>query len=84
MKQELEQITSNIAENPFMKNDMKKKDNSTIETKGEMEDIPNKSAKNQEEPSVVQSVQTEDLKKELSQVLQEMRKNEEESRLCKV
>ena len=67
-----------------MKNDMKKKDNSTIETKGEMEDIANKSAKNQEEPSVVQSVQTDNLKKELSQVLQEMRKNEEESRLCKV
>ena len=68
-----------------MKNDMKKKDNnSTIETKGNMKDIPNKSAKDQEETSVVPSVQTDNLKKELSQVLQEMRKNEEESRLCEV
>ena len=67
-----------------MKNDMKKKDSSTIETKGNMKDIPNKSAKDQEETSVVPSVQTDNLKKELSQVLQEMRKNEEESRLCEV
>ena len=64
-----------------MKNDMKKKDISAIETR---EDIPDKSAKDQEEPSLVQSVQTDDLKKELTQVLQEMRKNGEEGRLCKV
>ena len=49
-----------------------------------MKDIPNKSAKDQEETSVVPSLQTDNLKKELSQVLQEMRKNEEESRLCEV
>ena len=67
-----------------MKNDMKKKDNPMTETTGKTEDIPNKSAKDQEEPSVVPSVQTDDLKKELSQVLQEMRKNEEEGRLFKV
>ena len=69
-----------------MKNDMKKKDNSMTETTetDKAENIPNKSAVDQEEPSVVHSVQTDDLKKELSQVLQEMRKNEEESRLCKV
>ena len=84
MKQELEQITSNIAENPFMKNDMKKKDSPMTEATGKTEDIPNKSVKDQEEPSVVPSVQTDDLKKELSQVLQEMRKNEEEGRLSKV
>ena len=62
-----------------MKNDLKKKDNSVSAKTGEMEEIPNKSAK-----EVVESVQTEDLKKELSQVLQEMRKNVEEGRLCKV
>ena len=86
MKQELNQITTNISENPFMKNDMKKKDNSMTETTetDKTENIPNKSVVDQEEPSVVHSVQTADLKKELSQVLQEMRKNEEESRLCKV
>ena len=67
-----------------MKNDMKKKDNPMIEATGKTEDIPHKSAKDQEEPSVVPSVQTDDLKKELSQVLKEMRKYEEESRLCKV
>ena len=60
-----------------MKNDMKKKD-------GKVEDKPNKPAQDQEEAPVAQSVQTDDLKKELSQVLKEMRKYEEESRLCKV
>ena len=67
-----------------MKNDMKKKDNTMTETTSKTEDIPDKSAKDQEETPVVQSVQTDNLKKELSQVLQEMRKNVEEGRLCKV
>ena len=62
-----------------MKNDLKKKDKSVAAKTGEMEEIPNKSDK-----EVVESVQTEDLKKELSQVLQEMRKNGEEGRLSKV
>ena len=54
-----------------MKNDMKKKDNSMTETTetDKTENIPNKSAVDQEEPPVVHSVQTDDLKKELSQVL---------------
>ena len=84
MRQELDQITTNISENPFMKNDLKKKDSSMIEITEKTEDIPDKYAKDQEEPPVVQSVQTDDLKKELSQVLQEMRKNGEEGRLSKV
>ena len=67
-----------------MKNDMKKKDNTMTETTSKTEDIPDKSAKDQEETPVVQSVQTDNLKKELSQVLQEMRKNGEEGRLSKV
>ena len=54
-----------------------------IETPGKTEDIPDK-AKDQEELPLVQSVQTEDLKKELSQVLQEIRKNGQEGRLSKV
>ena len=54
------------------------------ETTRKTEDIPDKSAKDQEETPVVQSIQTDNLKKELSQVLQEMRKNGEEGRLSKV
>ena len=85
MKQELEQITSNIAENPFMKNDMKKKDKSVTETKEENETLPDKATAEEEEE--VPFVQKDDLKKELTQVLKELRKGEvesDESRLCKV
>jgi len=84
MKQELEQITSNIAENPFMKNDMKKKDKSVTETKEENETLPDKATAEEEEE--VPFVQKDDLKKELTQVLKELRKGEvesDESRLCK-
>ena len=85
MKQELEQITSNIAENPFMKNDMKKKDKSVTETREEKETLPDKATAEEEEE--VPFVQKDDLKKELTQVLKELRKGEvesDESRLCKV
>ena len=85
MKQELEQITSNIAENPFMKNDMKKKDKSVTETREEKETPPDKATAEEEEE--VPFVQKDDLKKELTQVLKELRKGEvesDESRLCKV
>ena len=85
MKQELEQITSNIAENPFMKNDMKKKDKSVTETREEKETLPEKTTAEEEEE--VPFVQKDDLKKELTQVLKELRKGEvesDESRLCKV
>ena len=82
MRQELDQITSNISENPFMKNDMKRKDNYVAETREENELIPEKPAEEQE-----QGGQKDDLKKELTQVLKELRKSEEdceEGRLSKV
>ena len=85
MRQELEQINSNIAENPFMKNDMKKKDNSGTETAVEKETHPDNSSPELERE--VKSVQKDDLKKELTQVLKELRKSDdeyEEGRLSKV
>ena len=85
MRQELEQINSNIAENPFMKNDMKKKDNPGTETTVEKETHPDNSSPELEQE--VKSVQKDDLKKELTQVLKELRKSDdeyEEGRLSKV
>ena len=65
-----------------MKNDMKRKDNSAAEPREENELVPEKPAEEQE-----QGGQKDDLKKELTQVLKELRKSEEESeegRLSKV
>ena len=68
-----------------MRNDMKKKDNSGTETAEEKETHPVNPGPEEEEE--VKSVQKDDLKKELTQVLKELRKSEdedEEGRLSKV
>lgn len=78
MKQELDQIAPTISNNPFMKNDMRKKSPFRKENNTEATEINNNDNQDLSFVDELQAIQKDDLKRELCSVLQEIRKEEDD------
>ena len=76
MKQELDQIAPTISNNPFMKNDMRKKTSFRKENKDT--EINNNDNQDLSLVDELQAIQKDDLKRELCNVLKEIRKEEDD------
>ena len=78
MKQELDQIAPTISDNPFMKNDMRKKTPYRKENVTETDEINNNDNQDLSLVDELQAIQKDDLKRELCSVLKEIRKEEDD------
>ena len=78
MKHELDQIAPTISNNPFMKNDMRKKSPFRKENNTEATEINNNDNQDLSFVDELQAIQKDDLKRELCSVLQEIRKEEDD------
>ena len=78
MKQELDQIAPTISNNPFMKNDMRKKTPFRKEINTEATEFNNNDNQDLSFVDELQAIQKDDLKRELCSVLKEIRKEEDD------
>ena len=78
MKQELDQIAPTISDNPFMKNDMRKKTPYRKENVTETDEINNNDNQDLSLVDELQAIQKDDLKRELCSVLKEIRKEDDD------
>ena len=78
MKQELDQIAPTISDNPFMKNDMRRKTPYRKENVTETDEINNNDNQDLSLVDELQAIQKDDLKRELCSVLKEIRKEEDD------
>lgn len=78
MKQELDQIAPTISDNPFMKNDSRKKTPYQRENTTETTEVNNNDEQDISLVDELQASQKDDLKRELCSVLKEIRKEEDD------
>ena len=80
MKQELDQIAPTISDNPFMKNDIKKKPPSMRQIVAmDATEINNNDNEELSFVNELQAIQKDDLKRELCSVLKEIRREDDDS-----
>ena len=78
MRQELDQIAPTISDNPFMKNDKRKKLPYQREDVNQATEINNNDNQDLSMVDELQAIQKDDLKRELCSVLKEIRKEEDD------
>ena len=78
MRQELDQIAPTISDNPFMKNDKRKKLPYQREYENQATEINNNDNQDLSMVDELQAIQKDDLKRELCSVLKEIRKEEDD------
>ena len=78
MRQELDQIAPTISDNPFMKNDKRKKLPYQREDENQATEINNNDNQDLSMVDELQAIQKDDLKRELCSVLKEIRKEEDD------